>query len=218
VDETGDGAGQAGERAVPLEIPSARVLADQASVVGDLQFVMDCCGRLLTELGKPEEARDGVVPLALWSSALITYRRCFGGAGRSLLTADDVGSLPLQGAVMKFHEWIIGEGTKFTAPAADPFEGAKVGAVLSPAGKRERRVEGIAIFAASRVLIDITGVRQLGGLASELAKHLAVKATKQQETVLADAQRLDLADLDASPSLPAQPLPAQPPSTPAPGR
>jgi hypothetical protein len=124
---------------------------------------------------------------------------------------------------MKFHEWIIGEGAKLTAPAADPFEGAKVGAVLSPAGKRERRVEGIAIFAASRVLIDITGVRQLGGLASELAKHLAVKATKQQEAVLADAQRLDLADLDASPSLPAQPLPAQPlpaqpPSTPAPGR
>ena len=209
--ETSDGAGPAGERVVPLEIPSARVLADQASVVGDLQLVMDCCGRLLTELGKPEEERDGVVPLALWSSALISYGRCFGGGGRSLLTADDVGNLPLQGAVMKFHEWIIGEGAKLTTPAADPFEGAKVGAVLSPAGKRERRVEGIAIFAASRVLIDITGVRQLGGLASELAKHLAVKATKQQEAVLADAQRLDLADLDASPSLPAQPLKAQPP-------
>jgi hypothetical protein len=190
---------------VPLEIGSAQVLADQAAVVGDLQFVMDCCQRLLTELDKPEEERDGVVPLALWSSALVGYGRCFAAAGgRALLTADDVESLPLQGAVMKFHQWVLGESGKLTAPSADPFESAKVGAVLSPAGKRERRVEGIAIFATSRVLIDITGVRQLGGLASELAKHLAVRAQKQQDTVLADAQRLDLGELYAAEPLPTQ--------------
>jgi hypothetical protein len=32
----------------------------------------------------------------------------------------------------------------------------------------ERRVEGIAVFSASHVLIDDIGVRQLGGIASEL--------------------------------------------------
>jgi hypothetical protein len=53
---------------VALDLPSAQTLADQASIIQDLQFVMDCCKRLLTELARPEEDRDGVVPQALWSS------------------------------------------------------------------------------------------------------------------------------------------------------
>jgi hypothetical protein len=188
-------------------MPSARILADQASVIQDLQFAMDCCKRLLAELARPEEDRDGVVPLALWSSAVVAYARCFGAGRSSGLAMEDVASLPLQGAVMKFHEWVIGERDKLTAHPADPFEAAKIGAALAPAGQKERRVEGIAVFATSRVLIDVTGVRQLGGLASELAKQTAGKAQSQQGSVLADAQRLDLGSLYGSP-----PLHTQPPS------
>jgi hypothetical protein len=191
-------------------MPSARILADQASVIQDLQFVMDCCKRLLTELAKPEEDRDGVVPLALWSSALVAYARCFGESGRSGLAVEDVGNLQLQGAVMTFHEWVIEERDKLTEHPADPFETAKIGAALTsagkgaaltPAGKKERRVEGIAVFSTSRVLIDVTGVRQLGGLASELAKQTAGKAQKQQDSVLSDAQHLDIDSLYDSPPL-----------------
>jgi hypothetical protein len=188
-------------------MPSARILADQTSVIQDLQFVMDCCKRLLAELARPEEDRDGVVPLALWSSALIAYARCFGAGRRSGLAVEDVGNLPLQGAVMKFHEWVIEESAKLTEHPADPFESAKIGAALSPAGQKERRVEGIAIFSTSRVLIDATGVRQLGGLASELAKQTAGKAQRQQDRVLSDAQQLDIGSLYESP-----PLRTQPPS------
>ena len=109
---------------------------------------------------------------------------------------------------MKFHEWVLGERDKITGQPADPFEGAKVGAALTPPGHKERRrVEGIAVFSASRVLIDGTGVRQLGGLASELAKRTAGDAQKQQDSVLSDAQRLDIDGLYESP-----PLPTQPPS------
>ncbi len=186
---------------VALDTPSARVLADQASIINDLQFVMDCCKRLLTELAKQQEDRDGVVPQALWSSALIAYARCFGAGRRSGLTDDDVQNLPLQGAVMKFHTWVMGERDKLTAPGDDPFETAKVGAALATPGRKQRRVEGIAVFSASRVLIDVIGVRQLGGLASELAKQTAQQAEKQQDVVLADAQRLDLDTLYKSPPL-----------------
>jgi hypothetical protein len=186
---------------VALDTPSAQILADQASIINDLQFVMDCCKRLLTELGKPQEDRDGVVPQALWSSALVAYARCFSQGRRAGLTIDDVQNLPLQGAVMKFHTWVIGECDKLTAPSADPFEAARIGAALSPPEKKQRRVEGIAIFSASRVLIDVIGVRQLGGLASELAKQTAQKAEKQQDAVLADAQGLDIDSLYKSPSL-----------------
>ena len=180
---------------VALDVPSAHVLADQASIIQDLQYVMDCCKRLLAELAKPEEERDPLMPLALWSSAVMAYARCFGKGKRFALSAEDVRNLPLQGAVMKFHKWIIEERDKLTAHAPNPSEAAKVGAALSAPEQKDRRVEGIVIFAASHVVIDDVGVRQLGGLASELAKQTAEKAQEQQDIVLKDAQQLDLDSL-----------------------
>ena len=46
-----------------------------------------------------------------------------------------------------------------------------------------------------RSAFDDVGVRQLGGLASELAKQTAEKAKEQQDVVLKDAQQLDLDSL-----------------------
>lgn len=186
---------------VAIDTPSARILADQASIINDLQFAMDSCKRLLDELAKPQEDRDGVVPQALWSSALVAYGRCFSKDRRSGLAIDDVQNLPLQGAVMKFHTWVIGECDKLTAPSADPFEAVTIGAALAAPGQKKRRVEGIAVFSTSRVLIDVIGVRQLGGLASELAKQTAQKAEKQQHVVLTDAQQLDIDTLYELPPL-----------------
>jgi len=73
--------------------------------------------------------------------------------------------------------------------------------VLSPRHSPERKLRGIAILPVSHVLVDETGVRQLGGLAAELAKQAADRAQKQQETVLAEASRQDLATLDRQPLL-----------------
>ena len=98
-------------------------------------------------------------------------------------------------------EWVIEERDKLTVHPANPFEAAKVGAVLSPPGQMERRVEGIAVFSASHVLIDDIGVRQLGGLASELAKQTAEKAQEQQGSVLAEAQQLNMDSLYRLPPL-----------------
>jgi len=180
---------------VAIDVPSAHVLADQASIISELQFVMDCCKQLLGDLAKPEEERDPLMPLALWSSAVLAYGRCFSKGKRFTLTNDDVRNLPLHGAVMKFHQWILEERDKLAARAANPAEGAKVGAALSPPEQKDRRVEGIVIFASSREVVDDTGVRQLGGLASELAKQTAEKAQEQQDVVLKDAQQLNLDSL-----------------------
>src|SRR6478609_8408731 len=148
---------------VAIDVPSAHVLADQASIISELQFVMDCCKRLL---------------------AVLAYGRCFSKGKRFALSNDDVKNLPLHGAVMNFHQWILEERDKLAARAANPAEGAKVGAALSPPEQKDRRVEGIVIFASSREVVDDTGVRQLGGLASELAKQTAEKAQEQQDVVL----------------------------------
>jgi hypothetical protein len=180
---------------VAIDVPSAQVLADQASIISELQFVMDCCKRLLAELDKPEEERDQLMPLALWSSAVLAYGRCFSKGKRFTLSNDDVKNLPLHGAVMKFHQWVLEERDKLAARAANPAEGAKVGAALSPPEQKDRRVEGIVIFASSHEVVNDVGVRQLGGLASELAKLTADKAQEQQDVVLKDAQQLNLDSL-----------------------
>lgn len=186
---------------VPLEMESARILADQASIIHDLQFVMDCCKRLLDELATPEGERDPVVPQALWWAALVAYTRCFGKNKRSGLTTQDVHDLPLHGAVMEYHRWVIKERAKLGAHPADPFEMAKVGAALSPPGGARRRIEGIAVLSTSHLLVNDIGVRQLGGLASELAKQTADRAQAQQDVVLADAQKLSLDSLYDLPPL-----------------
>jgi hypothetical protein len=186
---------------VALDVASAQILADQASIIQDLQFVMDCCRRLLTELAKPEEDRDPIVPQALWSAALVAYARCFGKGKRYGLSTEDVRNLPLRGEVMKYHKWVIDERDKLTMHPANPFAATTVGAALSPPDHEERRVEGIVILSTSRVLVDDTGVRQLGGLASELAKQTAEKAQTQQDFVLADAQQLNRDSLYKLPPL-----------------
>ena len=186
---------------VALDVPSAYILADQAAIIQDLQFVMDGCKRLLAELAKPEEDRDPLLPLAIWSSTVIAYTRCFSKGKRFGLTTEDVQKLPLHGAVMKFHKWIIEERNKLTAHSANPFEVAKVAAALSLPEEKEKRVEGIVIFATSRIVIDSVGVQQLGGLASELAKQTAEKAQEQQDIALKDAQQLNIETLYKLPPL-----------------
>jgi hypothetical protein len=199
--ETNAAPSEASMLTVALDVPSARILADQALIIQDLQFVMECCKRLLNELVKPEKDRDAVVPQALWSAALVAYARCFSKGKRFGLAAEDIESLPLQGEVMRYHKWVIGERNKLTTHPANPFEAAKVGAALSRPDRAQRRVEGVAVLSTSHVLVDDTGVRQLGGLASELAKQTAEKAKGQQDAVLADAQQMNIESLYRRPAL-----------------
>jgi hypothetical protein len=182
---------------VALELPSAQLLADQIATIHDLQFVMECCKRLLSELMKPEEEREAVVPQALWSAALTSYDRAFAKGKKFGLTVDDVKSLPLEGQVVKFHEWVVDERNTLGRHPTNPFDVARVGAVLSDRAKANPEVRGVTVLSASHILVDGAGVRQLGALASELAKQTAEKAQKQESTVAADAQKLGLDKLYA---------------------
>jgi hypothetical protein len=186
---------------VALDTPSARLLADQAATIQDLQFVMESCKRLLTELAKPRDDRDALAAQALWSAALVAYGRCFGNGRQFGLTADDIRSLPLKGEVMKYHKWVLAERNRHTTHPKQPFEMAQVGAALSPPGAENRQVAGVAVMSRSRVLVDDTGVRQLGALAAELARQTADRARAQQDETLADAQRQDIDRLYELPPL-----------------
>ncbi|HEX3750396.1 MAG TPA: hypothetical protein VHW06_07525 [Streptosporangiaceae bacterium] len=185
------------ELTVALELPSAQLLADQIATIKDLQFVMECCKRLLSELVKPEEEQDPVAPQALWSAALTAYDRSFARGKKFGLTADDVKALPLEGQVVKFHEWVVNERNIIGRHPTNPFDEARVGAVLADPAQGHREVRGVTVLTASHILVDGAGVRQLGALASELAKQTAEKAQKQESTVVADTQQLGLDKLYA---------------------
>jgi hypothetical protein len=107
---------------------------------------------------------------------------------------------------MKFHSWVVDERNQLARHPANPYDVARVGTVLSAPGlsdgSAERRVQGITVLSASHILVDGAGVRQLGALASELAKQTAEKAQKQEDTVLAEAQQIGLDKLYAMPPLP----------------
>ena len=137
-----DRAGASLPLTVALDVPAAQVLADQSAVIQDLQFVMESCRRLLAELARPESERDAVVPLALWSAALVSYARCFSSGQRFGLTTEDLLSLPLQGEVLKFHTWVIEERNRHTRHSADPFEVARVGVALAAREGREAPDQG----------------------------------------------------------------------------
>ena len=121
---------------VALEMPSAQVLADQSATIQDLQFVMDCCKRLLAELAKPVDDQDLIVALALWSAALVAYARCFSKGSQFGLDPEDVRSLPLQGAVMKFHAWAIAERRKLTVIRASRSRRPRSAPHCRPAARR----------------------------------------------------------------------------------
>src|ERR1700744_6027561 len=186
---------------VGLELPSAQVLADQIATITDLQFVMECCKRLLAERMKPEEEQDPVIPQALWSAALTAYDRSFAKGKKFGLTADDVKALPLEGQVVKFHEWVVNERNIVGRHPTNPFDEARVGAVLADPAQGVREVRGITVLTASHILVDGAGVRQLGALASELAKQTAEKAQKQESVVPPDPQELVLDKLYPMPPL-----------------
>jgi hypothetical protein len=76
-----------------------------------------------------------------------------------------------------------------------------VGAAVDQPKQATPAVAGIAILSSSRVLVDDVGVRQLGGLAAELAKEVAGRAQDQEDAVLTDAQRLGVDALVALPPL-----------------
>jgi hypothetical protein len=152
-------------------------------------------------LAAAEGQRDATVLKALWSAALVAYARCFATGKRFGLSNEDVRSLPLEGEVFEFHEWLMNMRNKHVAHSVNPFEIVKVGAVLSAPQQPQRQVEGIATLSMQYMLPDEIGVQQLGGLAAALANVVAQRGQAQQETVFNEARELAFEELSLLPPL-----------------
>ena len=110
-----------------LPMPDALALADQAAVFEELQFVLKCCERLVTELAGPRP--DEVVLESVRISALNSYGRCFRPGARGMgLTEADLTATGLAGDVPQWHK-LLGELREFYLNSpANPRETFSVGA------------------------------------------------------------------------------------------
>lgn len=167
-----------------LGSPAAGALADLAAMFDDLQATLLCCERLVEALAFPEP--DPVTVEALWTTALLSYSRCFALGGRGMgLTEDDVTETELQGEVIAWHRMMRELQKHYTDPAVNPRESFTVGVAVA-----DGVPNGVAISSTHQQLPDEQTVRQTGAVAYALSQLIDRRIGEHQAKVLEGAQAL----------------------------
>ena len=170
--------------------PAAAALADLAAMFEDLQTVLLCCERLVVALAEPEP--DDVTVEALWTTALLSYARCFAPGGRGMgLSEEDVTATGLKGEVVAWHQLLRTLKKHYADPAVNPRETFGVGVAVTggtPAG--------VAITSSRQNRVDEQTVRQTGALAYALSHLVDGRIAEHQATVLKGAAALSPTELE----------------------
>jgi len=202
-----------------LDTPSAVALADLAGTFEDLQTVLRCCETLVERLAAragapPEDAASpatgspaagssptddtDVVVEAVWTSALLSYARCFTAAeGGQPLTEDDLTAVQPDGDVVGWHQVLLQLRDHYADPALNPRERFSVGVARGDDGT----VTGIAITSARQPLVDDLTVRQTGAIAYALSGLVNDRIAAQQELVSQELRDTPASALDELPPI-----------------
>lgn len=179
-----------------LDTAPARPLADLAAIFDDLQTVLRCCARLVDELAETSGEPDDLLLESLWTTAVLSYTRCFAGHGKDIrLSDEDVGKTRLQSELLESHKALRQLRKQYTDPRQNPREQFTVGATQDSEG----RASGIAITSAAPPRLDDLTVRQTGALAYELSQLVDERIKEQQEQVRGAAENLSRAEMDKLP-------------------
>jgi hypothetical protein len=179
-----------------LQTPAALALADLTAIFDDLQFVLKCCERLITELARPQ--RDDVVLEALWVCALSSYARCFRAGKRGMSLSDsDLTATGLKGDIKEWHSLLMKLRDFYLDKQVNPRETFSVGVSQASTGEPE----GIVITSVVQARVDETTVQQTGRLAFELSRVLDDRIKEQQTTVFTAVQAMSTTALGALPAI-----------------
>ncbi len=174
-----------------LNTQTAQALADLASIFSDLQTVLRCCERLVTELAAPQE--DDLVIEGLWTTALLSYSRCFTSGDRGqCLTESDVEQAELQGEVLEWHKALRKLRKHYADPVHNPRERFDIGAAQDENG----RPTGIAITSTPQPALDDRTLRQTGAIAYSLSRLVDTRIAEQQEKVYAATEQMPTSELN----------------------
>lgn len=174
-----------------VEGTSARALADLNARFEDLQTVLRCCERLVAEL--KADPVNGAVVEGLWTTALLSYARCFSvGVTDTALTDADLTATQPHGEVLDWHKVLLQLRDHYADRTANPRERFSVGVALNDTGA----AEGIAITSAQQPLVDDVTVRQTGAIAYALSELVNGRIAAQQEKVFGELKVASVAELD----------------------
>ncbi|HVC72366.1 MAG TPA: hypothetical protein VNC80_03375 [Mycobacteriales bacterium] len=186
-------AGPPGPTVRQLGTPAASALADLAATFEELQTVLGCCERLVAT-----PPPDELVAEALWTTALLSYARCFAPGARGVgLTVEDVKNTKLEGALEDWHGLLLRMRDHYADPTVDPRERFSVGVSRNSDGTPA----GIAVTGLRQPLPDDVTVRQTGTLAYGLLRVVDERIGAQQRRVFAAAGAMSQAELDRLPEV-----------------
>jgi len=118
-----------------LDTPGASTLAELNATFEELQTVLRCCERLVSELAAGDSDPDDVLVEAVWTMALLSYARCFSAGGEGIaLTEDDVTATQSHGDVLDWHRVLLRLRDHYADPTANPRERFSVGVAQDPNG------------------------------------------------------------------------------------
>lgn len=181
-----------------LSLPEADELGRVTAAFDDLQHLLRCCEHLVTALGAPAAGpmqvdADGALVEALWTSALLSYSRCF-STKTKVLSSGDLDALDLPGDVNGFHEALLRLRDHYASRHVNPRETISVGAA-----EKDGSPVGVAVVSAPQPSVDDRTVRQLGRIAYGLSQRLDERMREIQDLVLSRARELDPATFAALP-------------------
>jgi hypothetical protein len=185
---------------VRLEDKKARRLADLTGIYMDLSFTIDAC-KVIMEF--PEHEQDTTRGLlfreALWTSALISYARCFAPGKRYGLSEATLATLGED--YLEVHKVFLGLRNKHIAHSVNPFEQVEVGLVLSEEGAKDRMVEAIVVYGIKLAYLNRPAAIDLHNLAATLRNEIGRLANEAEEATLEDARRVQVEELYKKPRL-----------------
>ena len=166
-----------------LEGASASFLGELVETFEELQMTLRCCERLVTELAA--DAPDPIVVEAVWTTALLSYARCFAESEHSgRVKTDDLTASTPEGDVLEWHEVLMRLRDHYADPGSNPRERFTVAVTQDDDGS----ASGVAITSARQPLVDDLTVRQTGAIAYALSGVVNERIEAQQQVVSAELE------------------------------
>lgn len=171
---------------------SSGVLAGLVETFEELQMVLRCCERLVSELAAPD-GPDGVVVEAVWTLGLLSYARCFAADRKGAsLTESDLTTAQPEGEVLEWHKVLLELRDHYADDSTNPRERFSVGVTQGEDGA----ASGVAITSARQPLVDDLTVRQTGAIAYSLSALVNERIETRQEKVFDELKSTTKAELD----------------------
>lgn len=181
-----------------LRTPDALALADLTAASEELAKVAGCCEQILTLSAQERTSTRDLLVEALWTTALLSYRRCFCAEQRAtVLTTDDLADTNLRGDVLQWHNTLEKLREHYVDTRLNPRENFVAGAAQDAAG----HANGVAVTSAPQPELDDTTVRQTGQLAVELGRIVDERISTRQQALYESARSMSPQDLASLPRI-----------------